>query len=631
MQRSRFFAGISLVLSPFAISSTLASQPSVSQALSLMPMQDDVQFDRPAESTYDACTIQPEREGDLRAWVVQAADGNLLRRFADTNGDNKIDQWCYFRGGVEVYRDIDADFNEKADQYRWFGTEGLRWGLDRDEDGKIDAWKWISPEEVTSELVRAIRNQEPTRFAALLATEEELAEAGIGDELRGQLLAQINEAKAGFAEYAKQQSAITEDSRWVDFSAPHPGVVPGGSSRNDKDLIVYENVIAMIETEGEHGEIYVGTMLRVGESWRLIGLPKRDDGGFFFRAADRRTLPVASVGGGINAKTQELVQQLETLDQQLTKPGITPAQTQRVYAQRIGLLRELVAAAQGEERDMWLLQLVDSVVATSQPADNQNGVADLEKLAKDVASATQNKDIIAQAKFAYLTAEYSASLQQPEPNLAKIQDRWIENLKQFATDFPGTRAAAESMLQLAISDEFAGDDKAALAWYARIIKEQPGTDMAEKAQGAARRLASIGKPLELKGQGLSGSPINLADLQGNLVVVHYWATWCEPCKQDMVALQKLLGQYGRRKFAVVGINLDNDPRVAVNHLKQTQQNWPQIHDQGGLESRLAKEMGVFTLPLMMLVDERGRVINRSITIAELESELQKRRSAQRRR
>jgi thiol-disulfide isomerase/thioredoxin len=155
--------------------------------------------------------------------------------------------------------------------------------------------------------------------------------------------------------------------------------------------------------------------------------------------------------------------------------------------------------------------------------------------------------------------------------------------------------------------------------------------MAEKARGAARRLASIGKPLELKGNNLAGSPMDLAELQGNLVAVHYWATWCEPCKKDMVALQKLLAQYGRRKFAVVGINLDNDPRVALGHLKQTQQAWPQFHDQGGLESRLAKEMGVFTLPLMILVDERGRVVNRSITIPELESELQKRRSPERRR
>jgi thiol-disulfide isomerase/thioredoxin len=630
MLRPRFLASLGLVLSPFALNPALANQPSVSQALALVPMQQDVQYDRPDEATHEACTIQPEREGDARAWVVMGPDGSLIRRFSDTNGDNKIDQWCYFRGGVEVYRDIDADFNEKADQYRWFGTEGMRWGLDRDEDGTIDEWKWISPEEVTAELVRAVREKNAERFAALVITEADLDAAGVTADLKTQLLAQATEATAGFADYLKDQTVISDKSRWVDFSAPHPGVIPTAAGRTTRDLVVYENVIAMVETEGNHGEIYVGTLLRVEDRWRLIGLPKRDDGGFFFRASERRTLPVASVGGGgTNAKTQELVQRLETLDQQLTKPGVTPQQTQQIYRQRIALLRELVTAAQGEERDMWLLQLIDSVVATSQPTENTDGLATLEKLAGEVAAVTQNKEIVGQARFAYLTAEYSDSLQKPDPNLAKIQDGWIANLKQFVTDFAGTRPAAEAMLQLAISDEFAGDDKAALAWYARIVKEQPNSDMAAKAQGAARRLASIGKPLELKGRSLTGSPMDLAELQGNLVVVQYWATWCEPCKQDMLALQKLLAQYGRRKFAVVGVNLDTDPRLAAAHLKQTQQNWPQLHDQGGLESKLAKEMGIFTLPLMVLVDERGRVVNRSISIPELEAELQKRRSTKR--
>ena len=41
---------------------------------------------------------------------------------------------------IEVYRDVDANFNGKADLYRWLGTAGTRAGVDRDEDGQIDAW-----------------------------------------------------------------------------------------------------------------------------------------------------------------------------------------------------------------------------------------------------------------------------------------------------------------------------------------------------------------------------------------------------------------------------------------------------------------------------------------------------------
>jgi thiol-disulfide isomerase/thioredoxin len=624
MLHLRLHAILGFALCVLALPAVAHAQPTVRQALGLSPMQRDVEYDRPADNEIDRCNIQPERDAETRAWVVVDPAGNMLRRFTDTNGDNKIDRWCYFRGGVEVYRDIDADFNEKADQYRWFATGGSRWGLDRDEDGTIDDWKWISPEEVTAELVRALATRDAKRFETLLAQDEELKAAGLADELVKQLTAQAAKARQEFGTFAETQKHATEQSTWVDFSAPLPGAIPAGNEQTAQDLIVYENVIALIDTGGQHGELPVGTLLRIADRWRLIGLPNRDDSGFFFRVADRRTLPVANVPAATDAKTQQLVQKLEELDKQLTRAS-TPDASTKVYEQRIAVLRELIAASAGEERDMWLLQLIDSVVAIAQPSQNSEGVKLLSDLASEVASATQNKEIVAQARFSFLTAEYSDQLQKPDANLPKIQEKWIADLKAFVAEFESSRSAAEAMLQLAISEEFAGEDDEAQRLYAKIVQHHPDTDMAEKARGAARRLSSVGKPWQLQGTGLNGSPVNLADLRGNLVVVHYWATWCEPCKQDIAQLRDLLGRFGRRKFAVVGVNLDDDPRAALTFLQQQKMAWPQLHDKGGLESNLAKQMGIFTLPVMLLVDEQGKVVNRSITLPELTSELAKRR------
>ena len=74
-----------------------------------------------------------EKRGDVTAWVVRDDRGQVLRVFADTNGDRVVDQWSFFKNGLEVYRDIDSDFNAKADEARWFNTAGSRWGFDRDE------------------------------------------------------------------------------------------------------------------------------------------------------------------------------------------------------------------------------------------------------------------------------------------------------------------------------------------------------------------------------------------------------------------------------------------------------------------------------------------------------------------
>ena len=216
------------VLLSLSVVSPVQAQPSVRQALSLVPMQADVEIDRPTDEQIPKCTISPSRDADQRAWVVSSPEGNLLRRFVDTNGDNRIDQWCYYRGGIEVYRDIDGDFNEKADQYRWFGTGGMRWGLDRNEDGVIDDWKWISPEEVSAELLGAIRSKDARRFAALLVTKEELTNLGFEDEAAAQILARVEKAKSTFAAFAAEKKEITEQTRWIDFSAPDARCRPGG-------------------------------------------------------------------------------------------------------------------------------------------------------------------------------------------------------------------------------------------------------------------------------------------------------------------------------------------------------------------------------------------------------------------
>ena len=146
-----------------------AAKPTVKEALGLKPVQKDVDYDIPEPAEIEKCTIDAETIGGITGWVVRTADSQLLRRFLDTNGDNKVDQWCYFKDGIEIYRDIDANFNNKTDQYRWLGTGGTRWGLDDDENNKIDTWKVISAEEVTAEVVAALRDRDAARFQRLLA------------------------------------------------------------------------------------------------------------------------------------------------------------------------------------------------------------------------------------------------------------------------------------------------------------------------------------------------------------------------------------------------------------------------------------------------------------------------------
>jgi hypothetical protein len=80
-------------------------------------------------------------------------------------------------------------------------------------------------------------------------------------------------------------------------------------------------------------------------------------------------------------------------------------------------------------------------------------------------------------------------------------------------------------------------------------------------------------------------------------------------------------KYGPKKFAVVGIALDSDRSQLEKFLKSKPIAWPQLHEAGGLDGRLAVELGVLTLPTMILLDAEGKVIDRNVVITELEKKV----------
>ena len=72
-----------------------------------------------------------------------------------------------------------------------------------------------------------------------------------------------------------------------------------------------------------------------------------------------------------------------------------------------------------------------------------------------------------------------------------------------------------------------------------------------------------------------------------------------------------------------GTAFDNDLQALQQYVKSERLSWPQLYEPGGLDSRLANELGVLTLPTMLLIDKSGRVARRNVHVGELEDELGK--------
>ncbi len=630
----RWWAGCGLALLP--ATAWGGASPTAEQALQLTPVQAaDIEVDRPAEDALAQCTIKAEKVGEHTGWVVYDANSQVLRKFVDTDGNNVVDVWSYYRDGLEVYRDIDSNHDSKADQFRWLNIAGSRWGIDTDQDGKIDSWKRISAEEVSAEVVLALAHGDAARFARVLITNEELTALGLGEAKQKEASELLLAAPTDFKVLAGKQRVLANDAEWVDFGATRPGLSPSGADGSTKDVEVYENVLAMVESGDKNVEVQVGTLVRVGDLWRAIQAPVivagdqvAGDGGLFFRVRPTENMNVqegaeGNTTGAEAERIQKLWADLEAIDKE-AEAAKTPEAFAQASDRRVTLFEQLIDGAQaGEDRAQWVRQLADSLSVAVQSGNYPAGAERLKSLHEKLAGQEGDAELAAYVEFRHLAADYGLQLVQPNADFPKVQEAWLASLKKFVEAHPTSADAAEAMLQLGMAEELAGQEDAAKQWYSQLAQAFPESPAAKKAQGAKGRLDSVGKVLNLRGKNPAGGTVDLTSKQfrGKLVLVHFWATWCEPCKADMALLKELHAKYGAKGFALLGVSLDNSAEEAVSYLKENHIPWAQIYEPGGLESSPANELGILTLPTMLLLDAEGKVVARNLHVTELDKEL----------
>jgi thiol-disulfide isomerase/thioredoxin len=608
-------------LAMFGIATSVwAATPTAVQALRLKPSQPDVDCDRPTAEQAEKCKIVAKKIDGRVGWIVESPEGVILRKFVDTNGDNTVDQWSYYKDGVEVFRDIDSNFNGKVDQCRWLNTGGSRWGIISKENGEIDSWKSISAEEVSAEVVAAVATHDVKRFTRLLISPDELNALGLGKTRADGIAEKLDKAVANFQAASARQKVVGADAVWLQFSAARPGVVPAGTDQSTRDIRVYENATAMIESGGKHSQLPIGTLVQVGDAWRLIDAPQ--EGGNVFFQASMPSRGDGSAGGGLGEASQQLLTKLEDLDRAAAKAS--PDEQAKLTDRRADLLEQIADAAKSpDDRNMWLRQLADMIGAAVQNDACPDGADRLKTLFEKLQKNNGDQASAAYVKFRQLTAAYVLSMKTAKSaELSKIQSDWFKTLENYIADYPTASDSAEAMLQLAINQETAGREDEAKNWYARIVREFPDAATAKKAAGAQIRLDSIGKAIAFSGKTLQGETVDLATFRGKVVLIQYWATWSAPAKSDMASLKELYHKYGR-SFAVVGVNLDGSDKDLNDYLAENPLPWPQIFETGGLDSRPANALGILSVPTMILVDQQGRVVNRNISSADLETELKK--------
>lgn len=117
-------------------------------------------------------------------------------------------------------------------------------------------------------------------------------------------------------------------------------------------------------------------------------------------------------------------------------------------------------------------------------------------------------------------------------------------------------------------------------------------------------------------RGLNGPDRQLSDFRGKPLIINVWASWCPPCIAEMGSLERLAWSDLGQQFNVIGISTDDYPEAAKGFLRKSSATINHYIDH---QLELENMLGADHLPLTLLVDAKGRVLNKTVGARDWDS------------
>ena len=202
------------------------------------------------------------------------------------------------------------------------------------------------------------------------------------------------------------------------------------------------------------------------------------------------------------------------------------------------------------------------------------------------------------------------------------QDYEAENMK-FVKDNPGSYVSAlltyeyirqKPQLSAAEKKELmnALDSKIQKSHFCSKIEELIEAD---KATAIGNQAPSFTLP------NTNGKKVKLESLQGQYVLIDFWASWCQPCRAENPNVVAAYKKFRNKKFTILGVSLDENKKQWEAAIQKDKLNWTQVSDLKGWNSSVVSLYNIKSIPSNILLDPSGKIIAKDLRGVDLENQL----------
>jgi thiol-disulfide isomerase/thioredoxin len=168
-------------------------------------------------------------------------------------------------------------------------------------------------------------------------------------------------------------------------------------------------------------------------------------------------------------------------------------------------------------------------------------------------------------------------------------------------------------------------DDEAKARFEQFVKAKPPEDTDRR-----RALRFISRPELARARmvpafsitAIDGQRISMDDLQGKVVLLDFWATWCAPCREALPHIQKVAKKFQGEPLVILSVSLDSEEQKWKDFIVKNEMSWPQYRD-GSFSGPIARMFGVNAIPHTFTIDADGVLQEEHVGDASIEGKLKK--------